>query len=291
MTHVNVRIVAAVQPGVAVDRFAREIVRFLTAFPARSRQLNTNPLGRPSYFRSTSCYVRIRVMTILVLCRADYIHLSRRRTRRYEQTAGALGKHARLGWLYRHVHCAGDHAHLDRLGMRVRRASSDLSRMAPIHRRRLASITPYCVIWLLWLVRFMATWICLSHPSSGYLLLIPFTNNCHDRNYSCHDPGQKQRELQISSQPDSPDPCPGSRLYDWTSGVYDETLLNNRWSWIRGTHGRFSKVTIVALNGRNRLCCTIYATLASATPQQSVVVTREESVALLHKYLVPFTAS
>jgi hypothetical protein len=32
MTHVNVRIVAAVQPGVAVDRFAREIVRFLTHF-------------------------------------------------------------------------------------------------------------------------------------------------------------------------------------------------------------------------------------------------------------------
>jgi hypothetical protein len=34
------------QPGIAADRFAREIVGFLEAFPARSRQLNANPFGR-----------------------------------------------------------------------------------------------------------------------------------------------------------------------------------------------------------------------------------------------------
>jgi len=33
------------QPGVAADRFARKIVGFLKAFPARSRQLNANPLA------------------------------------------------------------------------------------------------------------------------------------------------------------------------------------------------------------------------------------------------------
>jgi len=36
---------AAAQPAVAADRFAREIVGFLKAFPARSRQLNGKPLG------------------------------------------------------------------------------------------------------------------------------------------------------------------------------------------------------------------------------------------------------
>ena len=33
------------QPAVAADRFAREIVGFLKVFSARSRHLNTNPLG------------------------------------------------------------------------------------------------------------------------------------------------------------------------------------------------------------------------------------------------------
>jgi hypothetical protein len=33
------------QPGIAADRFAREIVRILKAFPARWRQLNANPFG------------------------------------------------------------------------------------------------------------------------------------------------------------------------------------------------------------------------------------------------------
>ena len=33
------------QHGIAADRFAREIVRILTLFAARSRQLNANPLG------------------------------------------------------------------------------------------------------------------------------------------------------------------------------------------------------------------------------------------------------
>jgi hypothetical protein len=34
------------QPGIAADRFAREIVRFLEGgLAARSRQLNANPLG------------------------------------------------------------------------------------------------------------------------------------------------------------------------------------------------------------------------------------------------------
>jgi len=36
---------AAAQPGIAADRFAREIVRFLTLLPARSRQLNAKPFG------------------------------------------------------------------------------------------------------------------------------------------------------------------------------------------------------------------------------------------------------
>jgi len=35
----------AAQPGIAADRFAREILEFLKIFPARSRQLNANPLG------------------------------------------------------------------------------------------------------------------------------------------------------------------------------------------------------------------------------------------------------
>jgi len=34
------------QPGIAADRFAREIVGILKAFPARARQLNAKPLGR-----------------------------------------------------------------------------------------------------------------------------------------------------------------------------------------------------------------------------------------------------
>jgi len=33
--------------AVAADRFAREIVCILKAFPARARQLNTNPFGAP----------------------------------------------------------------------------------------------------------------------------------------------------------------------------------------------------------------------------------------------------
>src|SRR5215212_7141254 len=33
------------QPGIAADRFAREIVAFWTLLPARSRQLNAKPLG------------------------------------------------------------------------------------------------------------------------------------------------------------------------------------------------------------------------------------------------------
>jgi hypothetical protein len=33
------------QPGIAVDRFAREIVRFLKVTAARSRQLMGNSLG------------------------------------------------------------------------------------------------------------------------------------------------------------------------------------------------------------------------------------------------------
>jgi hypothetical protein len=37
----------AAQPAVPADRFAREIVRILTAFAVRSRQLMGNPLGRP----------------------------------------------------------------------------------------------------------------------------------------------------------------------------------------------------------------------------------------------------
>jgi hypothetical protein len=36
--------VSRAQPGIAADRFAREIVGFLKVFPARSRQLNANPL-------------------------------------------------------------------------------------------------------------------------------------------------------------------------------------------------------------------------------------------------------
>jgi hypothetical protein len=36
---------APAQPGVAADRFAREIGAILKAFPARSRQLNGNPFG------------------------------------------------------------------------------------------------------------------------------------------------------------------------------------------------------------------------------------------------------
>jgi len=36
----------AAQHGIAVDRFAREIVAILTLLPARSRQLNAKPLGR-----------------------------------------------------------------------------------------------------------------------------------------------------------------------------------------------------------------------------------------------------
>jgi len=37
----------AAQHGIAVDRFAREIVRFLNSpCAARSRQLNAKPLGR-----------------------------------------------------------------------------------------------------------------------------------------------------------------------------------------------------------------------------------------------------
>ena len=39
-------LIAAAQPGIAADRFARAIVHILKAFPARSRQLNANPLGR-----------------------------------------------------------------------------------------------------------------------------------------------------------------------------------------------------------------------------------------------------
>jgi len=35
----------ALQPAVAADRFAREIVRILTDFAVRSRQLNGNPFG------------------------------------------------------------------------------------------------------------------------------------------------------------------------------------------------------------------------------------------------------
>jgi len=36
----------AAQPGIAADRFAREIVRFLKSFcAAHSQQLNANPLG------------------------------------------------------------------------------------------------------------------------------------------------------------------------------------------------------------------------------------------------------
>jgi hypothetical protein len=36
---------SAAQPAVPADRFAREIVRFLTVCAARSRQLNANPFG------------------------------------------------------------------------------------------------------------------------------------------------------------------------------------------------------------------------------------------------------
>ena len=35
----------AVQPGIAADRFAREIIAFGRLLPARSRQLNANPFG------------------------------------------------------------------------------------------------------------------------------------------------------------------------------------------------------------------------------------------------------
>ena len=38
--------IAPAQPGIAVDRFAREIVGFNTLLGARSRQLNAKPLGR-----------------------------------------------------------------------------------------------------------------------------------------------------------------------------------------------------------------------------------------------------
>jgi hypothetical protein len=40
------------QPGIATDRFARKIVGFLKAFPARSRQLNAKPLGRCHHCRT-----------------------------------------------------------------------------------------------------------------------------------------------------------------------------------------------------------------------------------------------
>jgi len=37
----------AAQPGIAADRFAREIVVFLrSSYAAHSQQLNANPLGR-----------------------------------------------------------------------------------------------------------------------------------------------------------------------------------------------------------------------------------------------------
>jgi hypothetical protein len=36
---------ACAQPGIAVDRFAREIGGILTLFPARLRQLNAKPFG------------------------------------------------------------------------------------------------------------------------------------------------------------------------------------------------------------------------------------------------------
>src|SRR5258708_7257986 len=35
----------ATQPGIAADRFARKMVAFCRFHPARSRQLNANPLG------------------------------------------------------------------------------------------------------------------------------------------------------------------------------------------------------------------------------------------------------
>ena len=43
--HPVTQIARAAQPGIAADRFAREIGRFLRSFcAARSRQLNANPL-------------------------------------------------------------------------------------------------------------------------------------------------------------------------------------------------------------------------------------------------------
>ncbi len=53
---------AAAQPAVAADRFAREIVGFLKAFPARSRQLNGKPLGgdhQPSSIRRANADLQI----------------------------------------------------------------------------------------------------------------------------------------------------------------------------------------------------------------------------------------
>jgi len=51
----------AAQPGVAADRFAREIVVILKAFyAARSRQLNANPFGGVSKpFHILSCCATI----------------------------------------------------------------------------------------------------------------------------------------------------------------------------------------------------------------------------------------
>jgi alkylated DNA repair dioxygenase AlkB len=44
---------AAVQHGIAADRFAREIVGFLKALPARLRHLNANPFGRTHHILGT----------------------------------------------------------------------------------------------------------------------------------------------------------------------------------------------------------------------------------------------
>jgi len=52
----------AAQPGIAADRFARKIVRFLKAISARSRQLNAKPLGGYQTYR---CLVLQRSSQVL----------------------------------------------------------------------------------------------------------------------------------------------------------------------------------------------------------------------------------
>jgi hypothetical protein len=63
MVNVNQIAGVCVQPGIAADRFAREIGGILKVFPARSRQLNANPLGASrfaGYLDLERCFLSFR---------------------------------------------------------------------------------------------------------------------------------------------------------------------------------------------------------------------------------------